>query len=94
MCPAGKPRGFFMGAGLHNCGRGEDVFAYLLQKNLPIHPMYTRESHQPLEYRRVGGFMSSRNRGAEYGRFVWLREQYPDLWREISTKYPEIKKYV
>ncbi len=74
--------------------RLEDVFAYLLQKNLPIHPMYTRESHQPFEYRRVGGFMSSRNRGAEYGRFVWLREQYPDLWREISNKYPEIKKYV
>lgn len=72
----------------------DDVFAYLLQKNLPIHPLYTRESHQPFEHRRVGGFISSRNRGAEYGRFVWLREQYPELWQEISIKYPEIKKYV
>lgn len=72
----------------------EDVFAYLLTEGLPIHPMYTRRSSQPLEHRRVGGFMSSRNRGSEFGRFVWLREQYPELWQEISDKYPEIKKYV
>lgn len=72
----------------------DDVFAYLLQEDLPIHPIYTCQSNQPLEYRRVGSFISSRNRGAEYGRFVWLREQYPDLWQDLTEKFPEVKKYV
>lgn len=71
-----------------------DVFAYLLVKELPIHPMYTRDSLQPLEHRRVGGYISGRNRGSEYGRFVWLREQYPETWQELSARYPEVKQYV
>lgn len=71
-----------------------DVFAYLITNDLPIHEMYTKKSHMPLERRRVGGFVSSRNRGAEFGRFVWLREQYPEVWKDLSARYPEIKKYV
>lgn len=71
-----------------------DVFAYLLSNELPIHPHYLLDSAQPLEERRVGGFISSRNRGAEMGRFVWLRQQYPNVFQMLAERFPEIKKYV
>lgn len=72
----------------------EDVFAYLISSNIPIHPHYSIKSNQPLEQRRVGGYLSGRNRGKEFGRFYWLKEQYPQVFIELSEKFPAIKGYV
>lgn len=72
----------------------KDVFAYLIKENLPIHPHYLMDSQRPIEERRVGSFISSRNRGAALGRFVWIRQQYPELFAELSVRFPEIKKYI
>lgn len=70
-----------------------DVFAYLFTENLPIHPHYLLKGPFPTSERRVGSYVSSRNRGAEFGRFVKLKYFYPELYRELVDKFPELKKY-
>lgn len=72
----------------------EDVFAYLISSCVPIHPHYSIKSNQPLEERRVGGYVSGRNRGSEFGRFYWFKEQYPKEFYELSNKFKEINNYV
>lgn len=72
----------------------EDVFAYLISSNVPIHPHYSIKSSQPLEERRVGGYVSGRNRGSEFGRFYWFKEQYPKEFYELANKFKEVYKYV
>lgn len=72
----------------------EDVFAYLISSDIPIHPHYSIKSNQPLEHRRVGGYLSGRNRGKELGRFYWLKEQYPQVFNSLTEKFPIIKSYV
>lgn len=70
-----------------------DVFAYLLTRNLPIHPHYLIDGPFSLEHRRVGSYVSSRNRGAEYGRFAQLRYFYPELYEELVNRLPVLKQY-
>lgn len=70
-----------------------DVFAYLFQKRLPIHPHYLMDGPFPTEKRRVGSYVSSRNRGAEYGRFAQLKYFYPDVYEELVDRFPELKQY-
>lgn len=70
-----------------------DVFAYLVTNNLPIHEHYTTHAPFPLEHRRVGSYVSSRNRGAEYGRFKKIKYFYPTLYYELVNELPELKKY-
>lgn len=72
----------------------EDVFAYLISSNVPIHPHYYLNSLQPLEHRRVGGYLSSRNRGSGYGRFSWFKEQYPNEFARLVEKHKEINNYI
>lgn len=72
----------------------EDVFAYLISSDVPIHPHYSIKSNQPLEHRRVGGYVSGRNRGSEFGRFYWFKEQYPDEFEKLSQKFKEVETYV
>lgn len=72
----------------------EDVFAYLIASNIPIHPHYSIKSQQPLEHRRVGGYISGRNRGSACGRFYWFKEQYPKEFFELADKFKEITNYV
>ena len=71
-----------------------DVFAYLLSRELPIHPHYLIDGPFELEHRRVGSYVSSRNRGAEFGRFTQLRYFYPELYEELVERFPELKQYV
>ena len=70
-----------------------DVFAYLFSNDLPVHPHYLMPGPFPTEERRVGSYVSSRNRGAEYGRFVKLKYFYPELYRDLISKFPELKEY-
>lgn len=72
----------------------KDVFAYLFSKGLPIHPHYLKDGPFPTEQRRVGSYVSSRNRGAEYGRFVQLKYFYPEIYDELAKKFPELKQYI
>lgn len=71
-----------------------DSFAYLVSKGIPIHPHYLLDSPQPLSSRRVGGYISGRNRGDSLGRFFWFQQQYPDKFREVAERVPEIRQYV
>lgn len=71
----------------------KDAFAYLVVNDLPIHEHYKLPGPFPLEERRVGSYVSSRNRGAEYGRFRKLEFFYPDIYRELVYLFPELKKY-
>lgn len=71
-----------------------DVFAYLFENDLPIHPHYLIKGPFPTSERRVGSYVSSRNRGAELGRFVKLRYFYPEVFNDLARRFPELKKYV
>lgn len=70
-----------------------DVFAYLFENGLPIHPHYLIKGPFPTSERRVGSYVSSRNRGAEFGRFVKLKYFYPDIYNDLVQRFPELKKY-
>lgn len=72
----------------------EDVFAYLVSSDIPIHPHYYIKSNQPLEHRRVGGYVAGRNRGATVGRFYWFKEQYPEEFNKLAKQFQEVNKYV
>lgn len=72
----------------------KDVFAYIVSRGLPIHPHYLMDGPFELKHRRVGSYVSSRNRGSEFGRFAQLRYFYPEIYEELVNKFPELKTYV
>ena len=71
-----------------------DSFAYLVANEISIHPHYLIDSPQPIDIRRVGGYIAGQNRGDSLGRFFWFRQQYPEKFREVAEKVPELRQYV
>lgn len=63
---------------------GEDVFAYLVGYNIPIHPAYTRCKFCPPERLRVGGWTPDRanNKNGQWMRH--LQYYYPELYMRIT----------
>lgn len=60
-----------------------DVFAYLDEHSLPIHPAYAREMGADRNDIRVSWLWdSSRER---HGEMAWLRRHYPEIFRRIRA---------
>ena len=65
-----------------------DVWAYIVERDLPYHPMYDCETHgMTRETLRNAGWLSTD--GAERGRVGWLREHYPAEFRSLVSAFPQ-----
>lgn len=60
----------------------EDVFAFLVSSNTPIHPHYSAPGTQTLEHRRVGDMLG--HHGSEFGRFTHVKEMYPEFYYKLK----------
>lgn len=70
-----------------------DVWAYIVERALPYHPMYDCETHgMTRETLRNAGWLSTA--GAERGRIAWLRAHYPEQYRALSAEFPQVTRYV
>lgn len=59
--------------------RAEDIFAYLHERNLPVHPAYAMSHGGLLDRRRLRVASLGGQRGTGHGRAEWEREYYG--WR-------------
>jgi len=72
---------------------GRDILAYIFKHNLPVSDIYLIESDsmERRERRRTGTMLGSTS--ANFGRFVELRQQHPDLWQHLLTIFPGLSEY-
>lgn len=57
---------------------GDDVFAYLADRNLPIHPVYAMSLGGAMDRERLRVASLRGKRGTEFGRREWEDTYYPD----------------
>lgn len=69
-----------------------DVWAYIVSNNLPYAGVYDKMWEMPERDQRVSYWAGETNRTR--GRFVWLRQHYPDLWRRLRAAVPEAANYI
>lgn len=68
-----------------------DVWAYLVSHDVPWHPLYDRETHgQSRETLRNAGWLSVH--GAEDARIAWLRQHYPEQYRQLAERLPQVRR--
>lgn len=68
-----------------------DVWAYLVDRGIPWHPLYDCESHgETRETLRNGGWLSVH--GCNDARVPWLREHYPDQYRQLRDAFPQVTR--
>ena len=68
-----------------------DVWAYITSHNLPYNPVYDRTTMRPRNEIRVSYWCGESAR--EFGRYVWLRKEYPELYNRFATEFPEIREW-
>lgn len=69
-----------------------DVWAYHHTHRIPEHPVYTRlvELGAPASALRLDVAVGSN--AAQYGRLMWLRRGWPELWREYQRLLPRLRE--
>lgn len=66
-----------------------DVWAYLVSRGIPWHPLYDAETHgYTRETQRNAGWLSVA--GHDDARTAWLREHYPEQWRQLVADFPQV----
>jgi len=66
-----------------------DVWAWIVSRGLPYHPLYDCETHgQTRETLRNTGWLTTID--VPDGRLVWLRSHYPEQWRRITAEFPRL----
>lgn len=63
----------------------DDVWAYLVSNDVEYNEAYDRTKHRPRREIRVCTYAG--NTSERYGRFAWLRQEYPDLWRRLVAEF-------
>jgi len=72
---------FFMAYPLMNL-KGEDVYAYIAESRLPLHPYYTDPRiHLDRNLRRVSGWAG--DTASSQGRWLWLKFTHPELYERL-----------
>lgn len=67
----------------------KDIWAYIVQKNLPYHPAYDLEDNR--EQARMSSWAGMA--GVRYGRWKFLQKHYPELWNYFTARFPEARSY-
>lgn len=68
----------------------EDIWAYITSQNLPYNAVYDRTSI-PRNDIRVSYWCGESAR--EFGRFVWLKKEYPELYNRFAAEFPEVREW-
>jgi len=70
----------------------DDVWAYIVSKNVPYCGTYDRMWDMPEKEQRISYWAGESNR--QNGRWVWLKRNYPDLFNRFAARFPEARAYV
>lgn len=67
-----------------------DVWAFIVSRDLPYHPMYDCETHGfTRETLRNGGWLTTN----DPGRLPWLRRHYPAQYEQLVEAFPRLREY-
>jgi len=69
-----------------------DVWAYIVSSNLNYCGTYDKMWDMPEDDQRVSYWAGETKR--TYGRWAWLKRNYPDLFNLLRAKFPEAASYV
>lgn len=70
----------------------DDVWAYIVSNRLEYNAMYDRKWDMPESDQRLSFWAGETKR--HWGRYAWLKRNYPDLFNELAARLPEIRSYV
>jgi phosphoadenosine phosphosulfate reductase len=70
----------------------EDVWTYISSNNLPYCGVYDKMWSMPIEDQRLSYWAGETKR--RWGRWAWLKKNYPDLWFKFAARFPEARLYV
>lgn len=68
-----------------------DVWAFIVSRGLDYNRAYDRMEQLPFRQRRISYWAGETSR--RYGRWVWLRREYPALWNRFSSRFPEVSRF-
>lgn len=68
-----------------------DVWAYLVSRNVPWHPLYDCETHGVTRKQiRNAGWLTVQGDATDW-RIPWLRRHYPDQYRMLVEAFPQVR---
>lgn len=69
-----------------------DVWAFIVSQNIDYCGVYDRMWDMPEEDQRVSYWAGETKR--HWGRWAWLKRNYPDLFNRFAAEFPEVRAYV
>lgn len=69
-----------------------DVWAYIVADNLPYCGVYDKMWDMPQEDQRLSYWAGETKR--RWGRWAFLKRNYPDLFNRFAAEFPEVRCYV
>jgi 3'-phosphoadenosine 5'-phosphosulfate sulfotransferase (PAPS reductase)/FAD synthetase len=69
-----------------------DVWAYIVANDVPYCGVYDRMWDMPEEDQRLSYWAGETKR--RWGRWAWLKRNYPDLFNRLARTFPEVRGYV
>jgi len=70
----------------------KDVWDYTFINNLPYNDVYDKQDGIPFYKRRTGIWAG--DSAIEYGRWVWLKKHYPELYNKLKRDVPEVGGFI
>jgi phosphoadenosine phosphosulfate reductase len=72
--------------------RYDDVWAYIISRNVTYCGVYDRMWDMPEDDQRLSYWAGETKR--RWGRYAWLKRNYPGLWNRLAAICPEARAYV
>lgn len=69
-----------------------DVWAFIVSQDLPYCRVYDKLWDAPKEDQRISYWAGETKR--RWGRYAWLKRNYPDLFNQLAKAIPEVRAYV
>jgi 3'-phosphoadenosine 5'-phosphosulfate sulfotransferase (PAPS reductase)/FAD synthetase len=69
----------------------DDVWAYIVMRKIEYCGVYDRLWDAPEEDQRLSYWAGETKR--RWGRYAWLKRNYPGLWNELAALIPEARSY-
>lgn len=68
-----------------------DVWAFIVSRDLRYCGVYDRLWDAPVRAQRISYWAGESAR--QFGRYIWLKRNYPDLWHRLVEHIPEVTGY-
>ena len=69
----------------------DDVWAYIFSNGIEYCKTYDKMWHMPREWQRISYWAGET--GRRYGRWAWLRQNYPELFDKLVSRFPNAARY-